>query len=67
MGACPKVGQTNASGQVSLALGATTKKLERLWAFPGESFWGALRRGITVKTGTTIQLVPTLQGKGLAR
>jgi len=51
-------GKTNASGEVSLALGATSKKLERLYAFPEDNFWGALRKSITVKTGTTIKLVP---------
>lgn len=52
------MGKTNASGEVSLALGATSKKLERLYAFPEDKFWGALRKRITVKTGTTIKLVP---------
>lgn len=52
------MGTTNASGKVSLALGATSKKLERLYAFSDLGFWGALQLDVTVKTGTVVKLVP---------
>jgi len=52
------MGTTNASGKVSLALGATSKKLERLYAFADVGFWGALQKAVTVKTGTILKLDP---------
>src|SRR5207244_3789866 len=50
------MGTTSASGKVSLALGASSKKLERLYAFPELGFWGLLQKQVTVKTGTILRL-----------
>jgi subtilisin len=52
------MGTSNASGSVSLALGAASKKVERLYAFALLGFWGALRRNITVKSGTVLEMEP---------
>jgi subtilisin len=52
------MGKTNASGKVSLALGAASKKVQRLYAFSDLGFWGALRKDVTIKTGTVIELDP---------
>lgn len=51
-------GTTNASGQVSLNLGATSKKIERLYIYAPMSFWNGLKMNFTLTTGTTIKLVP---------
>ena len=50
-------GTTSAQGQVGLKLGAASKKLERLYVYAPRGFWNALRFGITLTTGTTIELV----------
>lgn len=52
------MGTTGASGKVSLALGAASKKLERLYAFAEVGFWSALRKGVTLKQGTILKLDP---------
>ncbi len=52
-------GTTNASGKVSLSLGAASKKVERLYAFPSSpGLWGSMQKNITIKSGTTIELEP---------
>jgi len=51
-------GTTNAQGQVGLKLGAASKKLERLYVYSPKDFWNALRFGVTLSAGTTIELVP---------
>lgn len=51
-------GTTNSQGDVSLNLGASKKKLERLYAFPHVNFWGALRKNITITTGNVLGLDP---------
>jgi subtilisin len=51
-------GTTRTNGQVALALGASSKKLERMYVYPKLGFWGALKRSITITTGSTIDLTP---------
>jgi subtilisin len=51
-------GKTNAKGIVSLNLGAASKKLERLYVYPADSFWGRLDQAITVSSSTVVALDP---------
>ena len=51
-------GTTNSKGEVSLSLGAASKKLERLYVYPEKGFWGALRKNLTVASGMQIGLDP---------
>lgn len=51
-------GRTNAQGEVSLAMGASSKKLERLYVFAPVNFWSALKRNVTVSSGTEIPVRP---------
>jgi subtilisin len=51
-------GTTNAQGDVALKLGASSKKIERLYVYSLKGFWNALKRSITLTSGTTIKLVP---------
>jgi subtilisin len=51
-------GVTNSKGELSLALGATSKKLERIYIYPEKSFWSALKKNITVASGTQLALEP---------
>jgi len=49
-------GVTNAKGQVSLALGGTTKKIEKLYLYPSGGFWNGLQQNVTLKSGAKFQL-----------
>jgi subtilisin len=51
-------GNTNAQGQVALALGAATKKVERVYVYPKLGYWPAMQRNLTLKTGSKIALQP---------
>lgn len=51
-------GTTNVSGQVSLALGATSKKIERLYVYAKSSFWNLLKQNFTLTNGTKFALRP---------
>ncbi len=51
-------GTTNSKGEVRLALGASSKKLERLYIYPEKSFWPTLKRNVTVTSGMQIRLTP---------
>jgi subtilisin len=51
-------GTTNAKGVVSLKLGAAKKKLERLYVYPADSYWGSLQKGLTISSTTVISLEP---------
>ncbi|MDX2032931.1 MAG: S8 family serine peptidase [Blastocatellia bacterium] len=51
-------GTTNSKGEVSLALGAASRKLERLYAFPKLGFWGLLRKSVTISSGSQLSLRP---------
>ena len=45
-------GTTNSRGQVSLGLGASSKRIERLYVYPDFGYWPALQENITLKNGT---------------
>jgi subtilisin len=47
-------GTTNAQGRVTLALGATSKKIERLYVYPSSTFWPGLQRNLTLKSGMKV-------------
>jgi subtilisin family serine protease len=49
-------GKTDAKGEVALALGGASKKLERLYAYCEAGFWSQLRMNVTVKNAQTISL-----------
>jgi subtilisin len=51
-------GTTNSKGEVRLSLGASSKKLQRLYVYPEKGFWGCLKKKITVTSGTMIGLDP---------
>src|SRR6267142_1515945 len=51
-------GTTNASGKVALALGGSSKKIERLYVYPTIGFWPGLRENFTLKNGAKIPLQP---------
>lgn len=51
-------GTTNKKGEVSLALGGSSKKLQRLYVYPGSGFWSALKKNLTVTSGMQIGLEP---------
>lgn len=50
-------GTTNAQGKVTLALGASKKKIERLYVLVETALWPALLRNVTISNGQTIQLI----------
>jgi subtilisin family serine protease len=49
-------GTTNAKGQVTLALGAASKSVERVYIYPKRGFWPALEMKVTLKAGTKLAL-----------
>jgi subtilisin len=51
-------GRTNARGVVSLNLGAASKKLQRLYVYPEDSFWGSIQQGVTISSRTVVTLEP---------
>jgi subtilisin len=51
-------GTTNSKGEVSLMLGATSKRLQRIYIYPEKNFWSALKKNITVTSGTQLALEP---------
>src|SRR4030042_5958463 len=51
-------GPTNRKGEVRVSLGASSKKLQRLYVYPEKGFWGCLKKKITVTSGTMIGLDP---------
>jgi subtilisin len=51
-------GWTNAEGEVSLALGAASRKLQRLYVYPERDYWPALKKNITVSDGTRVLVIP---------
>jgi subtilisin family serine protease len=53
-------GRTNAKGEVSLALGAASVRLQRLYVYPERDFWSALRKNLTVGEGSAVRLAPLL-------
>lgn len=51
-------GVTNSRGEVKLALGASSRKLQRLYVFPRMSYWGLLKKNVTVTSGREFGLRP---------
>lgn len=51
-------GTTNAKGQTSLALGAASKKIERLYIYAKGGFWNGLKQNFTLTNGMTLTLRP---------
>ncbi len=51
-------GTTNKKGQVSLGLGASTRKIERLYIYAERSFWSGLKRNVTLSSGMKFSLIP---------
>ncbi len=51
-------GTTDAQGSVTLALGAASKKVERVYVYPKYGFWPALQSDLTLKNGSTLALQP---------
>ncbi len=51
-------GKTNSKGEVSLNLGAASKKLDRLYIYAEKGFWGGLKRNTTVTAGMQFPLIP---------
>jgi len=50
-------GRTNARGQVRLALGAASRRLDRLYVYPPENdLWGFLRRNFLLRDGFQVSL-----------
>jgi len=49
-------GRTNAKGEVNLALGASSVRLQRLYVYPERDFWPCLKRNLTVRDDTSIGL-----------
>ncbi len=49
-------GRTNAKGEVSLALGAASVRLQRLYVYPEKDFWPCLKKNLTVRDGTRVGL-----------
>jgi subtilisin len=52
-------GKTNSQGKVALSLGAASKKIERLYLYPTDSFWPGLLKGLTLKNGASFTLDAT--------
>lgn len=51
-------GTTNNKGEVNLALGSMSKKIQRLYVFPRVNFWGLLKKNVTLTSGMQIGLNP---------
>lgn len=51
-------GTTNTKGQVALALGSATKKVERVYVYPKSGYWPAMQSNLTLTTGSRIVLQP---------
>lgn len=51
-------GVTDAKGKVSLALGGSNVKLDRLYVYPNTAMWSLLEKGITVSEGSEVKLHP---------
>jgi len=51
-------GITDASGQVSLALNATSIKLQRLYIYPVDAYWSLVKKNVTITSSTPVPLTP---------
>ena len=55
-------GRTNARGEVSLALGSASPRLQRLYVYPEKDFWPALKKNLKVGEGTRVPVTPLAAG-----
>jgi subtilisin len=51
-------GETDEEGKVTLALGAASIKLQRLYVYPLDAHWSIIKKNTTIKTGTKVVLTP---------
>ncbi len=51
-------GVTDSDGNVTLALGASSIKLQRLYVYPLDAHWSLLKKNVTVKTGSKVTVTP---------
>jgi subtilisin family serine protease len=51
-------GVTDEDGNVSLALGQASIKLQRLYVYPLDAHWSIIKKNLTIKTGTKVVLTP---------
>jgi subtilisin len=51
-------GTTNSNGEVSLNLGASSKKVERLYIYSPKGFWNLMKKNITLSSGLQIKMLP---------
>ena len=51
-------GVTGDDGTVDLALGAASKKLQRLYVYPLDANWSLIKKNVTVTTGTKVTVTP---------
>lgn len=50
--------KTNKTGEAALALGSTSKKIERLYVYPEHAYWSALKKNVMPKGGVMVSLSP---------
>jgi subtilisin family serine protease len=51
-------GRSNAKGEVSLALGATSVRLQRLYVYPEKDYWPLLKKNLAVRDEESVGLAP---------
>lgn len=51
-------GDTDDNGEVNLSLETANKKAERLYVYPKQGFWSALKKNFTITSGKKIALTP---------
>ena len=49
---------TNAAGKAALALGANSKKLERIFVLPATGFWPLMKSNVTINSSTVLRPTP---------
>lgn len=51
-------GVTDGKGQVKLALGSATVKLQGLYVYPADAYWTLRKKSFTISSGTEVSLLP---------
>ncbi|HEX3394937.1 MAG TPA: S8 family serine peptidase [Acidimicrobiales bacterium] len=51
-------GVTDGAGQVSLALGAASVQLQRLYIYPVDGYWSLIKKNVTVSSASVLTLAP---------
>ena len=51
-------GKTNSKGIASLALGAASKKIQRLYVYSEKGFWNVLKMNFTLSSGLSVPMQP---------